>query len=140
MVMQERPAVVELARCKGWLAGSGVEMFAGDFFETLPDETFDIVFCAGVVYTFDAERILRLLTRVRPLIAAGGQLAVHTFLRGTDELATIFSSQMLRVSGGQSHGEDDFRRWFDQAGYELVATQQLRRRPEWILFASPVDS
>lgn len=140
-VIQERPAVVELARRKGWLAGSDVEMFAGDFFETLPSEAFDIVFCAGVVYTLDAERILRLLDQVRPLIAAGGHLALHTFLRHTDELATIFSAQMLGgVSGGQSHGEDDFRRWFDQAGYEFVAAQQLRRRPEWILFASPTDS
>ena len=141
VVMQDRPEVIELARRKGWLAGSGVELFAGDFFETVPSETFDIVFCAGVVYTFDAERILRLLGQVRPLIAPGGQLAVHTFLRGTDELATLFSAQMLGgVPGGESHGEDDFRRWFEQAGYRFVAAQQLRRRPEWILFASPANT
>ncbi len=140
-VLQDRPEVIELARRKDWLAGSDVELFAGDFFETLPDETFDIVFCAGVVYTFDAERILRLLGQVRSLIAPGGQLALHTFLRGTDERATIFSAQMLGgMSGGESHGEADFRRWFDQAGYRVEATQQLQRRPEWMLFASPTCS
>ncbi len=68
-------------------------------------------------------------------------LAVHTFLRRTDELATIFSAQMLGgVAGGDSHTEDEFRRWLDQAGYRFVATQQLRRRPEGLLFASPANS
>jgi len=138
VVMQERPVVIELARRKGWLDGSGVELFAGDFFTTLPDERFDIVFCAGVVYTFDAARIVALFDHVRPIVAPGGLLAVHTFLRGTDELATLFSAQMLRVPGGQSHAEDDLRRWFDQTGYRLVATQRLARRPEWMLLAEPI--
>ncbi|MEJ7845487.1 MAG: class I SAM-dependent methyltransferase [Acidimicrobiales bacterium] len=137
-VMQDRPAVVDLARSKGWLDGTGVELFGGDFFDTLPDERFDIVFCAGVVYTMDGERVVRLLRQVRPLIAPGGHLAVHTFLRGTDELATLFSAQMLgNVAGGQSHGEDDLRRWFDEAGYRNVSTRPLDRRPEWMLFAEP---
>lgn len=98
------------------------------------------MFCAGVVYTFDAERIVRLLVLVRPLIAPGGLLAVHTFLRDTDELATLVSAQMLGgVPGGQSHGE---------ARHESIAClvepapevgRQLQRRPEWILFASPAS-
>lgn len=140
-VMQDRPEVVELARRKGWLAGSDVELFAGDFFEQVPGETFDIVFCAGVVYTLDAERVRRLFDRVRPRIAAGGLLAVHTFLGGTDELSTVFSAQMLGGgSGGRSHPESALRRCFDEAGYRFVATQQLRLRPESMLFASPRDS
>lgn len=138
-VMQDRPEVVDLARRKGWLAGTEVELFPGDFFEVLPDERFDVVFCAGVVYTFDAERVLRLLERVRSVIAPSGHLAIHTFLGGTDELATLFSAQMLgAVAGGQSHGEDDFRRWFDQTGYRFDSSQRLERRPEWLLVARPV--
>lgn len=140
-VMQDRPEVIDLAQRKGWLAASDVELFSGDFFETLPDETFDIVFCAGVVYTFDADRIMRLFNQVRPLIAPGGHLAVHTFLGGTDELATLFSAQMLgALSGGQSHRESDIRHCFDETGYRFVATQRLQRRPESILFAVPADS
>jgi SAM-dependent methyltransferase len=120
------------------LDGTGVELFGGDFFESAPDETFDIVFCAGVVYTMDGERVVRLLRRVRPLVAPGGHLAVHTFLRGTDELATLFSAQMLgNVAGGRSHREDDLRGWFDDAGFGDVTTRRLARRPEWMLFAAP---
>jgi len=139
VTMQDRAEVVELARAKGWLALSEVELFAGDFFEALPDGTFDIVFCAGVVYTFGAERNVDLFRRVRPIIAAGGSLAVHTFLRGTDELATLFAAQMLVVPGGDSHGEDELRDWLVQADYESVATLRLWRRPEWMVFASPAE-
>jgi SAM-dependent methyltransferase len=137
VTMQDRPEVIELVRRKGWLADSDVELFGGDFFQTLPDGPFDLVFCAGVVYTMGAERNLALFRRLRPLLAPGGILAVHTFLRGTDELATLFSAQMLGVSGGASHGQDELQDWLGQAGYPDVASQRLQRRPEWMLFASP---
>lgn len=139
-VMQDRPDVIDLVGHKPWLADSDVELFEGDFFETVPNETFDLVFCAGVIHTMDGERAVRLLRHLRPLLAPGGLLALHTFLRGTDELATLFSAQMLGgVAGGQSHGEDDFQRWFDEAGYRLVATHPIQGRPHWILFASPAS-
>ena len=135
-VMQDQPAVIELAQRKDWLDGTDVELFAGDFFASAPDETFDIVFCAGVVYFMDGERLVRLFRRVRPLLAPGGRLAVHTFLRGTDELATLFLGQMLSVATGGPHREDDFRAWFDEAGYAVEAVQRLDRRPEWLLVAT----
>jgi len=137
VTMQDRPEVIDLAERKGWLAGSGVELFPGDFFETLPAGDFDIVFCAGVVYTFSAERNLALFRQVRPLIAPGGSLAVHTFLRGTDELATLFAAQMLGVPGGDSHSEANIRSWLEETGYTSVVRRRLDQRPEWMLFASP---
>ena len=136
-VMQDRPEVIDLVRRRNWLEGSDVELFAGDFFETTPERTFDIVFCAGVVYTMDGERVVRLLGRARPLVAPGGLLAVHTFLHGTDELATLFSGEMLAVVTGGPHSEQDLRGWFGEAGYRSVASQRLDRRPEWMLFAKP---
>lgn len=47
VVMQDRPEVIELVRRNDWLDGVDVELFGGDFFESAPDEMFDIVFCAG---------------------------------------------------------------------------------------------
>jgi len=140
VTMQDRPEVIALAERKGWLAGSGVEVFGGDFFEVLPEGPFDIVFCAGVVYTLNAERARALFGKVRPVIAEGGDLAVHTFLRGTDELATLFAAQMLGgVAGGDSHAEADIREWLHQTGYRSVESQRLERRPEWILFGTPAE-
>jgi len=136
-VMQDWSEVIDLVRRSDWLDGVDVELFGGDFFETAPDETFDIVFCAGVVYTMDGERLVRLFRQVRPLIAPGGHLALHTFLRGTDELATLFLGQMLGVAAGGPHREDDLRHWLDEAGYGVEATRRLDRRPEWMLLATP---
>ncbi|MGI8807035.1 MAG: hypothetical protein ACR2KK_04195 [Acidimicrobiales bacterium] len=77
---------------------------------------------------------------MRPLVAGGGSLAVHTFLRGTDELATLFAAQMLGgVVGGDSHAEEDIRGWLDQTGYRSIETRRLERRPEWMVFASPAN-
>ncbi|MDP9019215.1 MAG: class I SAM-dependent methyltransferase [Actinomycetota bacterium] len=135
VVMQDRPEVVDYARRRQEVIEAGVELFAGDFFETLPAGPFDVVFCAGVVYTLAPERVVELFRRVRPLVAPGGRLAVHTFLRGSDEMAAIFAVQMLAVSGGDTHSEGDFRHWFERARYPSVEVVRLHRRPESMLFA-----
>ncbi len=137
-VMQDRPGVVELARRTGRLAAAGVELFAGDFFESLPVGPFDLVFCAGVTYTYDAKHNLELYRRLKPLLAPVGVLALHTFLRGTDPLASIFAVQMLMATGvADTHGEDDYREWLSGAGYQSVEVKRLERRPEWMVLASP---
>lgn len=136
--LQDRPAVLEAAVDPGPLAEAGVEVFAGDFFQSLPEAVFDIVFCAGVTYTFDAERNTALYRRLRPLVAPGGVLAVMTFLGGTDELAAVFAVQMLAGGGGgDSHREADHRAWLADAGYGEVTARRLERRPEWLLVARP---
>ncbi len=139
VVMQDRPEVVDYARRREEVIEAGLELFPGDFFETLPAGPFDVVFCAGVVYTLSAERNGELFRRVRPLVASRGCLAVHTFLRGSDELAAIFAVQMLGVTGGDTHGEDDLRRLLGQAGFDSIEALRLERRPEWMVLASPED-
>ncbi len=135
--MQDRPEVVDLARARQRLPEAGVRLFAGDFFEVLPDGPFDIVFCAGVTYTYDQQRNLLLYQRVMPLVDDGGVLVIHTFLRGRDPLAAIFAVQMLGATAGDTHGEEDHRRWLGEAGYSSVDVVDLARRPESLLFAAP---
>lgn len=136
--MQDRPEVVGMAEDPHPLTRAGVEVFAGDFFEAVPDGPFDIIFCAGVTYTLGADANLALYRRVRPLIAEGGALALMSFLGGTDALASIFSVQMLSGGGGGgSHRESDYRAWLTEAGYASVSIQPLERRPEWLVVARP---
>ncbi len=136
--MQDQEHVIDAARARGRLAGGGVGLFGGSFFEALPDEPFDLVLCAGVTYTFDAASNTELYRRIRSVLAPGGTLAVHTFLRGTDPVAAVFAVQMLSGGrGGDTHGEDDHRRWLAAAGYGDVTTVRLARRPEWLIFARP---
>lgn len=137
VTMQDRDHVIDAARRAGRLVGAGVELFAGNFFEALPGGHFDLVLCAGVTYTFDAIRNVELYRRVRAILAPGGLLAIHTFLRGTDPRAAVFAVQMLAGGrGGDTHGEDDYRRWLSDAGYGAVEVVTLARRPESLVFAA----
>lgn len=134
----DRAEVLDWADRDGLLSGAGIATFAADLFEELPSATFDIVFCAGFTYTLDAVRNLELLARLRRVVADGGTLAIMTFLRGTDPMARLFAVQMMAAGGrGDTHGENDYRRWFAETGYHEAEVVRLDRRPEWLLLARP---
>lgn len=118
-VLQDRPAILDFPhRREAWAAG-GVELFPGDFFETLPEGPFDVVFCAGVTHTFDGDHNRRLYQRVRSVLGPGGVFAIVTMLRGTPR-ARLFAIQMLVVGNrGDTHAEEEYRRWLDEAGFGL---------------------
>ena len=140
VTMQDQDHVIEAARRAGRLEEGGVDLFAGSFFETLPEGPFDLVLCAGVTYTFDAARNLELYRRVRSVLAPGGVFAIHTFLRGSDPLAAVFAVQMLSGGrGGDTHSDEDHRRWLAEAGFDSVDVVALARRPESLVFARGAD-
>lgn len=134
--MQDRPEVVELVRARSGLAESGVDLFAGDFFEVLPSGWFDVIFCAGVTYTFDAQRNLELFAKLRPAVAPGGALAILTFLRGADPIASLFAVQIgIGGTGADTHSEDEYREWLNQAGFASMECLNLERPGETLLLA-----
>lgn len=139
VVLQDRPAMLAFPhRREVWEAG-GVELFPGDFFETLPAGPFDIVWLAGVTHTFDGEHNRRLYRRLRPIVADDGALVIVTFLRGTPR-ARVFAVQMLVVGNrGDSHGEDEYREWLDETGFsmELVDADRLGQS---VMIARPQGS
>lgn len=135
-VMQDLPDVIELADRGDRLSKAGVELFPGDLFETLPPGPFDLVLCAGVTHTFDGPRNLELYRRIRPIIGPDGGLAIVTFLRGNNPVASLFALQMLvATDGGDAHGEEDYRRWLSEAGYGPLQLQDLESRPQSVVLA-----
>lgn len=116
--LQDRPAMIEIARAAGRLEAAGVELVAGDFFETLPDARFDVVFLSGVTHTMPGERVGKLFGRAASIVVPEGVLAVQTFLRGRHRTGAIFAIQMLvNGGGGDTHAEADYRRWLAEAGF-----------------------
>lgn len=137
--VQDLPHVIAMHQAR--LAQAGIDVFAGDFFEAVPDGPFDLVFCAGVALTYDAERNLALYRRCAPLATPCGGLAVLTFLRGRHPVAPIVATQMLVVSdGGDTHTEEDYRRWLERAGYSSIDVLDLEDRPQSLLLAAPSGS
>ncbi len=137
VVLQDLPPMVEVVARRGVLAEAGVELFAGDFFETVPEGPFDLAFCAGITHTFDGARNLALYTRLRSVVAATGGIAIVTFLRHRHSLADVFAVQMLaNANGGDTHGEDEYRKWLGEAGFTPDPTViDLDGRPQSVLFA-----
>ena len=75
--MQDRPEVVEIAERRGQLGNAGVELFAGDFFTTLPPGPFDLVICGLTTNMYDGARNRDLYRRPRPITAPAGGLAIE---------------------------------------------------------------
>lgn len=132
--VQDLPDVIELHAAR--LAQAGIDCFAGDFFEGLAEGPFDLVFCAGVAPTYDAERNQALYGQIRPVLAPDGGLAIITFLHARNPVAPIFAMQMLVVSdGGDTHREADYRQWLVEAGYRSVDVVDFENRPQSLLLA-----
>jgi len=135
--MQDMPTMIDLVSSRGTLAAAGVDLVAGSFFDAVPDGPFDLAFCAGITHTFDGEHNLQLYRRLRPVVTADGGIAVVTFFRNRQPLADVFAIQMLvNGSGGDSHGEEDYRRWLTEAAFRVDDTPvDVDNRPQSILFA-----
>jgi len=136
VVLQDLEPTIELLKSSD-VPRSGVELFAGDFFEALPDARFDLVLCAGVTHIFDGERNHLLYRRLTQIIAPGGGLAIVTFLPERDPTALIFAVQMLAVSaGGNAHKESDYREWLRVEGYGEPEILRPGHDPNFLLLAS----
>ena len=96
MTLQDLEPTIELLDA-GDLPESGVELFAGGYFEILPDGRFDVVLCAGITHIFDGERNRLLYRRLASIVAPGG-LAIVTFLPERNPIASIFAVQPARPS------------------------------------------
>ncbi len=135
--MQDRPEVVEIAERRGELAAAGVRLFAGDFFETLPRRSFDIVLCAGVTHTYGQEPNQELFQRLEAITSLGGGLAIVTFLRGHDPVVALFAVQMsLAASGADTHAEEDYQHWLHEAGFTSPEVIDIGERPQSLLLAA----
>ncbi len=136
VTLQDLEPTIELLKSTD-LPDYGVELFAGDFFETLPDARFDLILCAGITHIFDGERNRLLYRRLTRVLAPGGGLAIVTFLPERDPRARIFAVQMLAVSaGGNAHRESDYREWLKAEGYREPEIQNLGDHPNFLLLAS----
>ncbi len=136
VTLQDLEPTIELLEGSD-LPRSGVELFAGDFFQTLPAGQFDLVLCAGITHIFDEAHNRLLYRRLASIIAPDGGLAIVTFLPERDSRALIFAVQMLAVSvGGNAHRESDYREWLKAEGYRDLEIRNLGDSPNRLLLAS----
>ena len=120
--MQDKPEMIDVARRRGHLEAAGVELFAGSFFDVVPEGPFDLAFCSGITHTFDGEHNLALYRNLRPVIAPGGGVTVVTFLRNRNPMTALFAVQMLlNANNGDTHTEAEYRGWLGEAEFSVDA-------------------
>lgn len=137
VTMQDRPATVGVVTGWGHLATAGVRLVPGDFFATLPEERFDLIFCAGVTDTYGEDRNLELYRRLRPRLVEGGRLVLMSFLRGRHPAASLFAVHMAVVdTGGDTHAESDYLRWLEEAGFCSFEVIDIENRRHSLVVAA----
>lgn len=118
VTMQDRDVVIDLARARQVLPDAGVELFAGDFFEVLPDRTFDLVLLAGVAHAHPPDVLEKLYADIRRI--TGRALVVSASIRDGGLRSTLFAVQMLSGAGGSTHTEQVHRDCLVAAGFDRV--------------------
>ncbi|MEO7441945.1 MAG: class I SAM-dependent methyltransferase, partial [Acidimicrobiales bacterium] len=129
--------VVEVLGSAGELPGAGVRLFPGDLFETVAPGPFDMVFCAGVTDSYEAESVVRLLGQARSAMAPGGRVVLMSFIRGSHP-AAVFFSVMMTASGSRAdtHTEEDYRRWLAANSLHLDEVVEVEAGRHTLLVAS----
>jgi len=137
VTMQDRSVIIDIAQRRGVLEAAGIELFAGDFFETIAAGPFDVVFCSGVTNTFSSERNLDLYQRVRSCLAPDGWLVIQTSMRDRQPASALFGVQMLVVgNGGDAHPEHLYRQWLAAAGFGPTDVIDIEDGRRTLLFAA----
>lgn len=118
VTLQDLPEVIEVVGAWPAVRDRGIDLFPADVFDRLPPGPFDLVLCAGFTHTQAPEPNAELFLRFAGIIAPGGGLAVHTFVRGQRPTAPLFAVQMLVGGrGGDTHGLDEYEAWAARAGF-----------------------
>ena len=138
VTMQDLPVMIDVVRRRGRLTEAGVQLVAGSFFDGVPPGPFHLAFCAGITHTFDARHNQTLFRNLRAAVSSAGGVAVVTFFRNRQPMADVFAVQMMaNANGGDTHGEDEYRRWLGEAGFQADAdVVDLPGRPQSVLFAT----
>lgn len=134
--MQDRPTMIDIVRRRGTLEAAGIELFAGDFFESTPGGPFDLVFCSGVTNTFGPDRNRALYRNVHRMLSPTGSFVISTSVQGQHSAGKLFAVQMLCTgNGGGTHPETDYRSWLSESGFGPVETVHLDGGRRTLLFA-----
>jgi hypothetical protein len=119
VTLQDLPRVIDIVGRWDTIRESPVRLVAADAFDELAAGPFDLVVCTGFNHTLKPEANAELFGRIAGIVAAGGGVAVSTFVRGRRPTSPLFAVQMLVAGGGgDTHGLEEYRNWLAAAGFE----------------------
>lgn len=117
----------------------GLRVVGADFLaDPLPEGPFDIVLLSNVTHIYPEEENRRLLSKVAGVTGPGSVVAIQDFVRGRSPRAARFALLMLmKTEGGNTFGEDDYRRWLEEAGFSGMEVASLDAERQLITARKP---
>lgn len=106
-----------------------IRLVGGDFTEDdLPEGPFDVVLLSNILHIYGPQSNRALLKKVAGVTPTGGLCAVAEFVRGHSPRAPRFGLVMLlRTEEGDAHGEAEYVRWLEEAGFRDPEIADLDR-------------
>ena len=122
-ILFDLPAVVERARSKLDAAGleSRCRTVAGDFFTSVVAGA-DTYLMRHIIHDWDDDRSLKILGNIRRVIPSDGKLLVIESLIPTGNepsFVKMLDINMLVIPGGRERSEEEYRRLYRTAGFDL---------------------
>jgi len=123
-VVWDRPEVLkvaaELARQTG--VESRLVLTPGDMFSDPVPEGCDVHLVSNVLHDWDIPECCKLINRLVPALAPGGQLLVHdVFLNDTLDgplPIALYSAALFSLTEGRAYSAAEYRTWLNSAGLE----------------------
>ena len=127
MTVADRPEVIDHVGTEyGLRDRDGIDLWRGDFLESLPDGPFDLILAANISHIFDDRTNARLVARLAERLEPAGVLALMDFVRGESDFAPLFAvTMLLRTESGNTHGRLDYERWLRTAGLEAIRVERM---------------
>ena len=130
----DRPDVLPEAREFLGAGAEGIAMEGGDFNVSLPAGPFDLAYLGNVYHIYGPEKLQALTLRVFEALRPGGVICVRDYVWGRSPRAAMFAVNMLQATAeGGVWREDQYRAWFDAAGFEDVRIVDLERSPNQLI-------
>lgn len=130
----DRPDVLPEAREFLGSGAEGIAMEGGDFNASLPTGPFDLAYLGNVYHIYGPEKLRALTLRVFQALRPGGVICVRDYVWGRSPRAAMFAVNMLQATAeGGVWREDQYRTWFEIAGFVDVRIIDLERSPNQLI-------
>src|SRR5215471_9152887 len=123
-ILFDSPQVIEGARPK--IAASDIadvcELVGGDFFQSVPSGA-DAIILKWIIHDWDDEQSVAILKNCRRALPEGGKLIlVEAVVPETSEMhfSKFIDLNMLVMTGGRERTEKEYRRLYEDSGFNLT--------------------
>lgn len=122
----DKPGVIPIAREYLGEEAVDITLLGGDFLESLPSESFDLVYLGNISHIYGPQTNLQLMSAIAGILPPGGTIAIQDLVWGRSARAPMFAVNMLQsTEDGGVWSEEQYRDWLKRTGYSAIEVFDL---------------